>query len=43
MAEITAQMVKELRESTVAGMRDCKNAVSEADCDMDKAVDILRE
>ena len=43
MAEITAQMVKELRESTGAGMMDCKNALSEADGDMDKAVDILRE
>ena len=43
MAEITAQMVKELRESTGAGMMDCKNALSEADGDMSKAVDILRE
>ena len=36
MAEITAQMVKELRESTGAGMMDCKNALSEADGDMSK-------
>ena len=41
--EITAQMVKELRESTGAGMMDCKKALSEADGDMQKAVDILRE
>ncbi|MBR8461667.1 elongation factor Ts [Campylobacter sp. faydin G-24] len=41
--EITAQMVKELRESTGAGMMDCKKALSEANGDMDKAVDILRE
>ncbi|MCD8213981.1 MAG: translation elongation factor Ts [Campylobacter sp.] len=41
--EITAQMVKELRESTGAGMMDCKKALSEAGGDMEKAVDILRE
>lgn len=41
--EITAQMVKELRESTGAGMMDCKKALSEADGDIQKAVDILRE
>lgn len=41
--EITAQMVKELRESTGAGMMDCKKALAEANGDMDKAVDILRE
>lgn len=41
--EITAQMVKELRESTGAGMMDCKKALSEANGDMEKAVDILRE
>ena len=41
--EISAQMVKELRESTGAGMMDCKKALVETDCDMDKAVDLLRE
>lgn len=43
MAEITAQMVKELRESTGAGMMDCKNALKETDGDFDKAVQLLRE
>lgn len=42
MAEITAQMVKDLRESTGAGMMECKNALKEADGDFDKAVDVLR-
>lgn len=41
--EITAQMVKELRESTGAGMMDCKKALSEANGDMQKAIDLLRE
>jgi elongation factor Ts len=40
---ITAQMVKELREKTGAGMMDCKNALTETDGDMDKAIDFLRE
>ena len=40
---ITAQMVKELREKTGAGMMDCKKALQEADGCMDRAVDILRE
>ena len=40
---ITAQMVKELRESTGAGMMDCKKALQEAEGNMDRAVDILRE
>ena len=43
MAQITASMVKDLRESTGAGMMDCKKALAEADGDMAKAVDILRE
>lgn len=43
MATITAQMVKDLRTSTGAGMMDCKKALNEADGDMDKAVVILRE
>ncbi|MBU5482772.1 translation elongation factor Ts [Clostridium sp. MSJ-11] len=40
---ITAQMVKELREKTGAGMMDCKKALSESNGDMEKAVEILRE
>ena len=40
---ITAQMVKELREATGAGMMDCKKALTEADGNMERAVDILRE
>ena len=40
---VTAQMVKELREMTGAGMMDCKKALVEADGDMDKAVEVLRE
>lgn len=41
--EITAAMVKELREKTGAGMMDCKKALAEVDGDMDKAVTKLRE
>jgi elongation factor Ts len=41
MAEITASMVKELRERTQAGMADCKNALVEAGGDMDKAVEVI--
>ncbi len=40
---VTAQMVKKLREMSGAGMMDCKNALTEADGDMDRAFDILRE
>jgi len=43
MAEITAAMVKELRESTNAGMMDCKKALMETNGDFDKAVTWLRE
>ena len=42
MAEITASMVKELRECTGAGMMECKKALSEAEGDLSTAVDILR-
>ena len=42
MANITASMVKELREMTDAGMMECKKALAEADGDMDGAVDVLR-
>lgn len=40
---ITAAMVKELREKTNAGMMDCKKALAATDGDMDKAIDYLRE
>ncbi|KKI92598.1 elongation factor Ts [Bacillus sp. SA1-12] len=40
---VTAQMVKELREKTGAGMMDCKKALTETNGDMDKAIDFLRE
>ena len=42
MVEITAAMVKELREKTSAGMMDCKKALVESDGDLDAAVDWLR-
>jgi elongation factor Ts len=42
MAEITASMVKELREKTDAPMMECKKALTEAAGDMDKAEEILR-
>ncbi|GMU67009.1 MAG: hypothetical protein AMXMBFR36_32830 [Acidobacteriota bacterium] len=41
--QVTAQMVKELRERTGAGMMDCKAALAETGGDMDKAVDLLRK
>jgi len=43
MAEITAQMVKQLRESTGAGMMDCKSALTEAKGDMTQAEIVLRK
>lgn len=43
MADISAGMVKELRERTGAGFMDCKGALVAADGDMDKAVALLRE
>ena len=43
MADITAGMVKELREMTGAGMMDCKKALAATEGDMDKAVEFLRE
>ena len=42
MAEITARMVKELRDKSGAGMMDCKSALVETDGDLDAAIDILR-
>ncbi len=43
MAQITAALVKELRELTGAGMMDCKKALVECEGDKDKAIDYLRE
>lgn len=43
MAEITTQMVKELRAATNAGILDCKKALSETDGDFESAVEILRK
>src|SRR5512135_3482964 len=43
MAEITAAMVAKLREMTNAGMMDCKKALTEANGDINLAVDILRK
>ncbi|MFK4786094.1 translation elongation factor Ts [Fusobacterium sp. MFO224] len=41
--QITAKLVKELREMTGAGMMDCKKALTETEGNMEKAVDLLRE
>src|SRR5438067_2041270 len=43
MAEITAAVVKELREKTGAGMMDCKRALAESAGDLEQAVDWLRK
>jgi elongation factor Ts len=43
MAEISAQVVKELREKTGAGMMDCKKALTEMEGDVEKAIDYLRK
>ena len=43
MANITAGMVKDLRDKTGAGMMDCKNALTETDGDMEAAIDWLRK
>lgn len=40
---ISAQLIKELREKTGAGMMDCKKVLVETDGDIDKAIDLLRE
>ena len=42
MAEVTATLIKDLRERTGAGMADCKKALTEVSGDMDKAIDYLR-
>ncbi|HDT14639.1 MAG TPA: elongation factor Ts, partial [Firmicutes bacterium] len=43
MAEVTKEMVKELREKTGAGMNDCRKALVENNCELEKAVEWLRE
>jgi len=43
MAEVTAAMIKELREATGAGLMDCKKALKEVDGDLDKATEFLRK
>ena len=43
MTEITASLVKDLRERTGAGMMDCKKALVEANGDIEAAIDILRK
>ncbi len=43
MAEISAQLVKELREATSAGILDCKKALTEVNGDFEQAVEILRK
>ena len=42
MAEVTATMIKDLRERTGAGMADCKKALVETNADLEKAIDYLR-
>jgi elongation factor Ts len=43
MSEVTAKMVKELREKTGAGIMDCKQALAECNADMEQAIDFLRK
>src|SRR5664279_1076986 len=43
MADVTTQMIKDLRERTQAGMSDCKKALTECDADMEKAIEYLRK
>ncbi len=43
MAEVTTQLIKDLRERTQAGMSDCKKALTECDADIEKAVEYLRK
>ncbi len=42
MSAITADMVKQLRERTAAGMMDCKKALTEAGGDIEKAIEAMR-
>ena len=43
MADVTAQMVKELRERTGAGIKECKDILSQTGGDIKQAIDLLRE
>jgi elongation factor Ts len=43
MADVSAQMIKDLRERTGAGMADCKKALTECAADMEKAIEYLRK
>jgi elongation factor Ts len=43
VAEVTSEMIKELRDKTQAGMVDCKKALIETNGDMEKAIDLLRK
>ncbi len=43
MADVTPQMIKDLRERTGAGMADCKKALTECTADMEKAIEYLRK
>jgi len=43
MADVTTQMIKDLRERTGAGMADCKKALTETAADMEKAIEYLRK
>src|SRR6187549_3567208 len=43
MADVSAQMIKDLRERTGAGMADCKKALTECSADMEKAIEYLRK
>ena len=43
MAKVTLEMIQQLRDKTGVGMMDCKNALTESDGDIEKAIDILRK
>lgn len=43
MGEISAKSVKDLRDKTGAGMMDCKRAMADANGDIEKAIELLRE
>lgn len=43
MAEVSAALVKQLRDRTGAGMMDCKNALVECEADIEKAIELLRQ
>jgi elongation factor Ts len=43
MAEISAKLVKQLRDQTGAGMMDCKKALKDSDGDIEKAIEWLRQ